>query len=52
MAIGLSPELAHGSLRFTLGKYTTAEDIDFVLEELPKIVAKLRKMSPLIKGGK
>ena len=52
MAIGLSHELAHGSLRFTLGKYTTDEDIDLVLEILPKIVEKLRAMSPLAKGGK
>lgn len=47
MAIGLSHELAHGSLRFTLGKYTTDEDIDLVLKILPKIVEKLRAMSPL-----
>ncbi len=52
MAIGLSHELAHGSLRFTLGKYTTEQDIDFVLKVLPEIVAKLRAMSPLTKGGK
>lgn len=52
LAIGLSHELAHGSLRFTLGKYTTEEDIDFVLKVLPEIVNKLRAMSPLTKGGK
>jgi len=49
MAIGLSPELAHGSLRFSLGKYSTAQDIDRVLEVLPAIVSKLRAMSPLYK---
>jgi len=47
MAIGLSPELAHGSLRFTLGRLTTEEEIDKVLMVLPKIVEKLRAMSPL-----
>lgn len=47
LAIGLSHEQAHGSLRFTLGKYTTEEEIDFVLKVLPEIVAKLRAMSPL-----
>tara|TARA_Y100000310_G_scaffold273609_1_gene289146 strand:- start:1109 stop:2275 length:1167 start_codon:yes stop_codon:yes gene_type:complete len=49
-SMGLSPELAHGSLRFTLGKWTTNEDIDRVLEVLPRIVAKLRAMSPLLKS--
>ena len=47
LALGLSHELAHGSLRFTLGRYTKEEDIDCVLEVLPKIVDKLRSMSPL-----
>ncbi len=49
LAIGLSPELAHGSLRFTLGRFTQAEDIDYVLDVLPPIVKKLRAMSPLYK---
>jgi len=47
LAIGLPPEVAHGSLRFTLGRETTEEDIDYVLETLPPIVEKLRAMSPL-----
>lgn len=51
-ALGLPPELAHGSLRFTLGKWTTDKDIDRVLEVLPRIVAKLRAMSPLLKSQK
>src|SRR3989338_6085370 len=51
-ALGLPPELAHGSLRFTLGKWTTDKDIDRVLEVLPRIVAKLRAMSPLLKSRK
>jgi len=47
LALGLSHELAHGSLRFTLGRYTEEEDINKVLEILPKIVKKLRSISPL-----
>lgn len=46
MAMGISPELAHGSLRFSLGKQTTEEEIDYVLKVLPKAVARLRKMAP------
>jgi len=48
LAMGLSHEQAHGSLRFTLGKWTTEEEIGQVLEVLPRIVAKLRAMSPLL----
>jgi cysteine desulfurase len=47
LAIGLPHEIAHGSLRLTLGIDTTREDIEYVLEELPKIVQVLRDMSPL-----
>ena len=47
LAIGLPHEIAHGSLRITLGRWTTKEDTDYLLESLPKIVDKLRKMSPL-----
>ncbi|KPK96536.1 MAG: cysteine desulfurase [Omnitrophica WOR_2 bacterium SM23_72] len=47
LAIGLSHEIAHGSLRITLGRWTKKEDIDSLLECLPKIVEKLRAMSPL-----
>jgi cysteine desulfurase len=50
LAIGLDPVKAHGSLRFTLGKWTTDEEIDKVLETLPRIVGKLRAMSPLYKN--
>lgn len=49
IAIGLPHELAHGSLRFSLGKETSEQDIDRVLAVLPGIVAKLRAMSPLYK---
>jgi cysteine desulfurase len=55
LAIGLPHEIAHGSLRLTLGAVTTEEDIEYVLEVLPEIVGKLRQMSPLyekVKGGK
>lgn len=47
MAIGLPHELAHGSLRFSMGRQTTAADVDRLLEVLPPVVAKLRAMSPL-----
>jgi len=46
-AIGLSPEEAHGSLRLTLGRWTTETDIDTALEAIPIEVEKLRKMSPM-----
>jgi cysteine desulfurase len=52
LALGLPPEQAHGSLRFTLGRENTEADIERVLEVLPGIVAKLRAMSPLLKSGK
>lgn len=47
LAIGLSHEIAHGSLRLTLGDMTTQEEIDYVVEQLPPIVQRLRDMSPL-----
>lgn len=47
LAVGLPHEIAHGSLRFSLGKQTTEAEIDKVIEVLPGIVAKLRAMSPL-----
>jgi cysteine desulfurase len=49
LALGLPPQLAHGSLRFTLGKWTTEGDIERVLEVLPRVIKKLRAMSPLLK---
>ncbi len=48
-AMGIPPELAHGSLRFSLGKTTTPEEIDYVVKILPMIVKKLRKMAPKLK---
>lgn len=47
LGIGLAHEIAHGSLRFTMGRWTKEEDIEFLLEHLPKIVKTLRQMSPL-----
>ncbi len=52
LAIGLRPEDAHGSLRITLGRFTTNDDVDYFLEKLPPIIERLRKMSPLKKGVK
>jgi cysteine desulfurase len=49
-AIGASPISAQGTLRFSLGRYNTKEDIDYVLEVLPGLVEKVRKMSPIYKG--
>ena len=46
MAIGLKPEEAHGSLRISMGKDNTEEDIKSFLETLPKVVSNLRAMSP------
>lgn len=54
-AMGIPHEVAHGSVRFSLGRDTTEEDIDYVLEVLPPIIEKLRSYSPLYrkaKGGK
>ena len=47
LAIGLPHELAHGSLRLTLGAGSTEEDVDYVLEVTPPIIERLRNMSPL-----
>lgn len=47
LAIGLPHEIAHGSLRLTLSEKTTKEEIDYTVDELKKIVERLRSMSPL-----
>ncbi len=52
VAMGLPHLQAHGSLRFTSGKWTAEEEINQVLNVLPGIVSKLRAMSPLIKSSK
>ncbi len=54
LAIGLPHEIAHGSLRLSLGDFNTDAEVDYVLTKLPEIVDRLRAMSPLfnqIKGG-
>ncbi len=55
-AIGIDPSVGQGSVTFTLSKYTTEQEIDYVLEELPSIIDKLRSFSPLysyfLKTGK
>ena len=50
LAIGLKPEEAHGSLRVSLGRFTTEEEVKYFLEKLPPIIQRLRKISPLKKG--
>ncbi len=52
MAMGIDPVVAQGSVRFSLGKWNTEEDIDRVLEILPGIVERLRSMSPLYRRNK
>lgn len=49
LALGIPPQQAYGSLRFTLGRWTTDEEVDCVLSVLPPIIGKLRAMSPLVK---
>ncbi|RZN48550.1 cysteine desulfurase [archaeon] len=50
-AIGQSNEEAHGSVQFNMGRLTTDDDIDFLLEKLPPVVDRLRRMSPLTPKG-
>jgi cysteine desulfurase len=46
-ALGRSDELAHSSIRFTIGRFTTEEDIDFAIDLMKSKVGKLRELSPL-----
>ncbi len=46
-ALGRNDELAHSSIRFSIGRYTTAEDVDYTIEHVRKAVEKLRELSPL-----
>ena len=46
-ALGIGDDLAHSSLRFGLGRFTTDEQIDFTIEAIKNTVTKLREMSPL-----
>ena len=50
MAIGLPHEIAHGSLRLTIDRENTKEQVDFILEKLPGLVQRLRDMSPVYPG--
>lgn len=50
MAIGLPHEIAHGSLRLTIDRENTEEQVDFILEKLPGLVQRLRDMSPVYPG--
>ena len=52
MAMGVPTEIAQGSIRFSLGRDTGKEDIDYTVEKLVEIVARLREMSPLFAGKK
>ena len=45
LATGIGAELAHGSIRFSMGNFTTLDEVDYVLEKLPPIIAKIRSMS-------
>ncbi len=51
-AIGLAPEIAKGTIRFSLSHYNTREQVDYLLEVLPEIVRKVREFSPLYKRRK
>lgn len=51
LALGLPPEYAHGSIRFSLGRETTEEDVRYVLEKLPPVIRRIRKMSTIYTGG-
>jgi cysteine desulfurase len=52
LALGVPVENSHGSVRFSLGKGNTAEDVDFLVEVMPPIVERMRSMSPLYAGIK
>lgn len=47
LAMGIPAEFAHGTIRFSLGKYNTKEEIDYTIEAVVEIIGKLRMMSPL-----
>ncbi len=51
LALGQSAEVARGSLRITLGKYNSSEDVDYLLEKLPELIEKLRKLPSIATSG-
>ncbi len=52
LAMSLSHEMSHGSVRFSLGRHNTEEEIDYIVEIMPPIVERMRSMSPLYAGTK
>ena len=50
LAMGVPMSLAHSAVRFSLGRYNTEKDIDYIIEKLPGIIERLRKMSPFGEG--
>ncbi len=52
LAMSLSHEMSHGSVRFSLGRHNTEEEIDYIIEIMPPIVERMRSMSPLYAGTK
>jgi cysteine desulfurase len=51
MAIGLPPEMAHGSIRFTISKFTKDEDIDMIISSTKEVISNLRRLSPFKRQG-
>ncbi len=51
LAIGLKHEIAHGTIRFSLSRYNTEQEINYTIKNIKEIVKNLRKMSPLYRGG-
>jgi cysteine desulfurase len=51
LAIGLKHEIAHGTIRFSLSRYTTEREVDYTIKCVKEVVKELRKISPLTKGG-
>ena len=51
MAMGLTHEEAQGSMRLTVSRFTTEGEVDYLLDKLPKIIERLRKISPVARGG-
>ena len=51
-ALGTTEDLAHSSIRFSLGRFTTEAEVDFVIEQVAQTVARLREMSPLYEMAK
>ena len=47
LAMGVPEEFAHGTIRFSLGKYNTKEEIDYTIDAVVEVIGKLRMMSPL-----